>query len=35
MKEKMETGIPASDKTIDELKAIGQHVGLRYEDYFN
>ncbi|MCD8197073.1 MAG: Ldh family oxidoreductase [Lachnospiraceae bacterium] len=32
--EKMRTGIPANDKTIEELRQIGSYVGLRYEDYF-
>jgi len=33
MAEKQKTGIPANDKTVEELKKIGEYVGLRYEDY--
>lgn len=34
MAEKQKTGIPVSDKTVDELKMIGEYVGLKYGDYF-
>lgn len=32
--EKLKTGIPVSDKTVDELRSIGQYVGLNYDEYF-
>jgi len=35
MAEKLVTGIPANEKTIAELKEIGQVVGLDYDAYFN
>lgn len=31
--QKLRDGIPVSDKTLDELKAIGEYVGLKLEDY--
>ncbi len=34
MQEKLHTGIPASDKTVEELRQIGSYVGLSYEKYF-
>ena len=34
MAEKLEIGIPANEKTIAELKEIGNVVGLNYDDYF-
>ena len=33
LKEKMENGIPANQKTVDELVQIGADMGLRYADY--
>ena len=33
MAEKLKTGIPAHEKTIAELREIGQVVGLNYDDY--
>ncbi len=33
-KDKMEHGIPVSDKTVDELRSIGEYVGLSYDEYF-
>lgn len=33
-REKMVTGIPANEKTIDELKMIGGQHGLNFGDYF-
>jgi LDH2 family malate/lactate/ureidoglycolate dehydrogenase len=35
MAEKLENGIPANDKTIAELRAIGEAVGVKFDDYFN
>ena len=34
MEQKQRDGIPVSDKTVDELKMIGEYVGLAYSDYF-
>lgn len=31
---KQETGIPANDQTIEELKMIGMHSGINFHDYF-
>lgn len=32
--EKLKNGIPVNDKTLDEMKRIGESVGVRYENYF-
>lgn len=34
-KEKLKNGIPANEKTISELKMIGEKHGLIFSDYFN
>ncbi|MDO4521983.1 MAG: Ldh family oxidoreductase [Eubacteriales bacterium] len=31
---KLVQGIPASEKTVEELRMIGAYVGLKFEDYF-
>ena len=33
-KEKLINGIPASDRTIEELKLIGSDMGIEYDKFF-
>ena len=35
MAQKMKNGIPANDKTVEELKNISSSLGIDYNDYFN
>ena len=32
--QKMRDGVPVSDKTAEELRLIGQYVGIDYDAYF-
>ena len=34
MAEKVQNGIPVNEKTYDELKRIGEYVGLHFDEYF-
>ena len=34
LKEKTISGIPVNEKTVSELKMIGEYVGLAYDDFF-
>ena len=31
--DRLANGIPVNDKTVDELKMIGEYVGLNFDDY--
>lgn len=33
--EKLKTGIPVNEKTLAELKMIGEKLGLKFNDYFS
>ncbi len=34
MADKKLNGIPVNDKTVAEMKMIGEEIGLKFEDYF-